>query len=326
MRHAALKGSGSYKPDNIVHNRTFEFLVDTSDEWIRSRTGIEKRPVTIDENTSDLAFEASIRALRDASMQAEDIDLIIVATVTGDYFFPGVSQLLQRRLGCGNITAFDINAACTGFIYALEIADQMIKGGRFDTALIVGAEVLTKFTDFSDRNTCVLFGDAAGAMVLTASKAPGIITTSTHARGDLEGYLHMESYPLKKDFQTIEDSRPFINMNGREIFRFATTVIPEVVEELLGHEGMNLDALDMIVAHQANKRIIDKASKALAFPKEKMYLNIESTGNTSAASVPLAIDEAIKDDRLQSGDTFAAVAFGAGLTWGGALITLGGLS
>ncbi len=320
MNATKILGTGSYVPDNIVHNKTFEKMVETSDEWIQTRTGIKSRHITLEENTSDLAYEAAKKAMASAKTNASEIDLIIVATVTGDYFFPGVAQLLQRRLKCRNIPAFDINAACTGFVYALEIADKMMKNDGYKKALIIGAETLSKFTDFEDRNTCVLFADAAGAMILGRSEQPGIEDVILHSEGDLEGLLRMESYPLKKDFKTIENKRPFISMNGRDVFRFATTVLPSVIRELLEKTHSTIEDLDLIIAHQANKRIIDKAARSLEFPRERMYLNIESFGNTSAASVPLAIDEAIKSGRLKKGMRFACAAFGAGLTWGGAII------
>ncbi len=320
MNHTTITGTGSYVPDNFIPNETFEQLVETSDEWIRTRTGIERRPITKSENTSDLAYEASLKALEASKTDVAELDLIVVATVSADYFFPGVAQLLQRRLGCGAITAFDVNAACSGFIYALEVADAMLQKQNRRRALVVGAETLSKFTDYTDRNTCVLFGDAAGAVVLERSNKPGIEQIVTHTQGDLEGYLRMESYPLKENFQTVESKRPFIRMNGKEIFRFATSVIPRTIDELLSASGREISELDYVIAHQANKRIIDKAAKAINMPKERMYINIGDYGNTSAASVPLALDEAVRGKHISPGDVFALVAFGAGLTWGGALI------
>ncbi len=320
MNATKILGTGSHVPNNVVDNKTFENMVDTSDEWIQTRTGIKSRHISVDENTSDLAYEAALKALDAADTNPSEIDLIIVATVTGDYFFPGVAQLMQRRLKCRNVPAFDINAACSGFVYAMEIADKMMKNDGYRKALIIGAETLSKFTDFEDRNTCVLFADAAGAMVLGKSDHPGVEKVILHSEGDLEGLLRMESYPLKKDFQTIENKRPFIKMNGRDVFRFATTALPSVIRELLESTETNIEDLDLIIAHQANKRIIDKAAKSLEFPSENMYLNIDRFGNTSAASVPLAIDEAIQKGRLKKGMRFACAAFGAGLTWGGAII------
>ncbi len=320
MIHTKILGTGSYVPNNIVTNQDLEKLVDTNDEWIQSRTGIVNRRVTQGENTSDLAYKAAVKALEDARITAQDIDLIVVATVTGDFPFPAVAQLLQGRLGCNIITAFDVNAACTGFIYALNVADKMIQSGAYHKALVVGAETLTKYTDFEDRNTCVLFADAAGAMVLGTSDEPHIEKILTYAKGDLEGLLSMEGYPLKVDFKTPDQKRPFIKMQGTEVFKFATTVLPEVVETLLKETNHSVDELSLIVAHQANRRIIDKSARVLKIPIEKMFMNIDQYGNTSAASVPLAIDEAIRTKRLKRGDLFITAAFGGGLTWGGAMI------
>ncbi len=322
MIYTKIIGTGAYVPNNIVTNKDLERLVETSDEWITSRTGIESRHMTVDENTSDLAYKAALKAIEDADIDKHDIDLLIVATVTGDFPFPGVSQLIQKRLGLNAITAFDINAACTGFIYALNIADKMIKSGSYHNALIIGAETLTKYTDFEDRNTCVLFADGAGAMVIGKSDMDNIKHVVTYADGDQQGLLRMEGYPLKKAFKTEDTKRPYITMKGTDVFKFATTVLPNTVNTLLEDTNTNIDEVNLIVAHQANKRIIEKAAKTLKFPMEKMYMNIQNYGNTSAASVPLAIDEAIKKQELKKGDLFATVAFGGGLTWGGALIRL----
>jgi len=320
--HTQIKGTGSYVPTSIITNQMLETIVDTSDEWIESRTGIKSRHMTQTENTSDLAYEASKKAIEDAGIDKSEIDLLIVATVTPDYAFPAVSQILQRKLDLNTITAFDVNAACSGFVYALNIADKMIKSGAYKQALIIGAETLTKYTDFEDRNTCVLFADAAGAMVIGKSKEPKIHDVITYAKGDLEGLLRMDGYPLKEHFKTPENKRPFITMKGSDVFKFAAKVMPEIIHELISKSKYTLDDLDMIIAHQANKRIITKAAKDLKYPMDKMYLNIDHYGNTSAASVPLAIDEAIKTKKLKKGDLFATVAFGAGLTWGGAIIEL----
>ena len=320
MIHTKILGTGSYVPPLVVKNTDLEKLVDTSDEWITSRTGIKTRHMVVDENTSDLAYKAALKALEDANLTARDIDLIVVATISGDYVFPGVSQLLQKRLGCHVITAFDVNAACTGFIYALQVANALIKSGSHQKALVIGAEILTKLTDFEDRNTCVLFADAAGAMVIGASDEKHIENVITYAKGDDEGLLRMEGYPLKENFKTPSQKRPFITMHGAEVFKFATTALPDVVKKLLEDSPYTLEDLHMVVAHQANQRIIDKASRVLKLGEEKMFMNIDHYGNTSAASVPLAIDEAIKSGKLVRGDLFITAAFGAGLTWGGALI------
>ncbi len=320
MIHTKILGTGSYVPNQIVSNFDLEKLVDTNDEWIQSRTGIINRRVTRGENTSELAYKAAIKALEDAQVNAQDIDLIIVATVTGDYPFPAVAQILQRRLNCNTITAFDVNAACTGFIYALNVADKMIRSGSYHKALVIGAETLTKYTDYEDRNTCVLFADAAGAMVIGKAETPHIEKIVTYAKGDLEGLLKMEGYPLKENFKTPKQKRPFIEMQGTEVFKFATSVLPEVVNTLINETEYTMEDVSLIVAHQANKRIIDKSARVLKVPIEKMFMNIDQYGNTSAASVPLAIDEAIRHHHLKRGDVFITVAFGAGLTWGGAMI------
>ena len=321
-QYAKILGTGSYVPDNIVTNQDLEKLVDTSDAWIQSRTGIKERRMTVDENTSDLAYKAALKAIEDANISKDEIDLIVCATVTGDSPFPAIAQILQHRLGLKPLTAFDVNAACTGFIYALNVADKMIQSGAYQCALIVGAETLTKVTDFEDRNTCVLFADAAGAMILGKSETPKIKNVVTYAKGDHERLLAMDGYPLKKGFKTEDTKRPFITMQGTEVFKFATHVLPSVVNELMTMNGLTEEDIKMVVAHQANQRIIDKAARVLAFPIEKMFMNIERYGNTSAASVPLAIDEAIKTGALSKGDVFITAAFGAGLTWGGALIEL----
>lgn len=320
MHKTTIKGTGAYVPNNKVPNTAMEKLVETSDDWIKSRTGIETRHITTDENTSDLAYEAAVRALESAKIAADEIDMIIVATVSGDYVFPGVSQLLQKRLGCRAVPAFDVNAACTGFIYAMDLADAMIRAGKHANILIVGAEALTKLTDFTDRNTCVLFGDGAGAFVLSRAEDGGIKSVITHSEGDTEGRLKLEGYPIKRNYLTPNRALPFIEMDGTEIFKFATSVFPSVIHELLEASVMPLADLDLIVAHQANKRIIDKAAKTLGYPVEKMFMNISEFGNTSAASIPLAVDEAIRTQALKRGDTFAIAAFGGGLTWGGAII------
>jgi 3-oxoacyl-[acyl-carrier-protein] synthase-3 len=322
MIHTKILGTGSYVPSKVLTNDDVAQIVETSDEWIASRTGIKKRHIVTDEYTIDLAEQAALRAIASAKIQKEDIDLVVVATVTPDHYFPGISQLLQARLGLPNIMAFDINAACSGFLYTLEIADKMIKSGAYHTALIVGAETLTRLTDWSDRNTCVLFGDAAGAMIVGRSEHNHIKQVITGSDGDVNGYLICDNVDLKDPFVNARSTQDHIHMNGREVFKFATRIMPQTVRQLLENNDLEISALDSIIAHQANYRIIDKAARDLDFPMEKMFLNIQEYGNTSAASVPLAIDEAIKQGFLKQGDTFITVAFGGGFTWGGALIEL----
>ncbi|QMS85435.1 beta-ketoacyl-ACP synthase III [Candidatus Xianfuyuplasma coldseepsis] len=321
MIYTKIKGTGSYVPKRFLTNDDLAQIVDTNDEWIRTRTGIEKRHIVTDEYTIDLAEQAALEALESSHVAKEDIDLVIVATVTPDHYFPGIAQLLQKRLGLKTVTAFDINAACSGFLYALQIADKMIKSGAFHNALIVGAETLTRLTDWSDRNTCVLFGDAAGAMVIGTSDYDSIRTVITGSDGDDNSYLICDNVDLKDPYTNEKSTQDHIHMNGREVFKFATRIMPQMVRDLLEMNKMSIDDLDYIVAHQANLRIIDKAARDLNFSMDKMYVNINEYGNTSAASVPLAIDEAIRKGHLKRGDQFVTVAFGGGFTWGGALIT-----
>jgi 3-oxoacyl-[acyl-carrier-protein] synthase-3 len=322
MIHTKVIATGSFVPDKVLTNFDLEQIVDTSDEWIRSRTGIEKRHIVTSEKTLDLAYEASIKALSKAGGTLQEIDLVIVATVTPDYYFPGVSQLLAKKLGLIGVMAFDINAACSGFLYALEIADKMIRSGNYHTALVVGAETLTRLTDFTDRNTCVLFGDAAGALILQKANEQGIFSIVTGSDGDEDKLLVCDNVSLRNPFEKATNKYDYIHMKGSEVFKFATRIMPKTIKQLLLQNDVKLDDLDLIVAHQANTRIIEKAAKDLSFPMEKMFVNISQYGNTSAASVPLAIDEAITKKVLKPGDLFITVAFGGGLTWGGALIRL----
>ncbi|HPJ23443.1 MAG TPA: beta-ketoacyl-ACP synthase III, partial [Bacillota bacterium] len=311
---------GSYVPDRVLTNNDLKQFVETSDEWIHSRTGIKERHISTGESTLDLAYQASLKAIDSSGIAKDEIDLIIVATVTPDYAFPGVANLLQARLGIEGIIAFDINAACSGFIYAMQLADKMIKSGAFKNALIVGAETLTRLTDWRDRNTCVLFGDGAGAMVISMSEENNIVDVVTGSQGDTEMLLYCKSPALKDPSVNAISPQDHIHMNGSEVFKFATRIMPKTVENLLSRNGISIDELDHIVAHQANMRIIDKSARDLSISMEKMYTNIDKYGNTSAASVPIAIDEAVRTNFLKRGDLFITVAFGGGLTWAGALI------
>jgi 3-oxoacyl-[acyl-carrier-protein] synthase-3 len=322
MINTAILGTGRYVPCRVLTNNDLTSIVDTSDEWIYSRTGIKKRHVSDGEGTADLAYKASLKAIEDANIKLEDIDLLIVATVTPDNYFPGVSQILQNRLGLNEIMAFDINAACSGFIYALNIADKMIKSCMYNNALIIGAETLTRLTDWTDRNTCVLFGDGAGAMIVGKSDENKIKDVICGSTGDIDGNLICENVKLKDPYKNEKSIQDHIHMNGREVFKFATRIMPKTIRDLCERNNISLNELDYIVAHQANHRIIDKAARDLEFSMDKMYLNISEYGNTSAASVPIAIDEAIRTGKLKKGDLFATVAFGGGFTYGGALIEL----
>jgi len=322
MIYTKILGTGSYVPSKVLTNDDLRRFVDTSDEWIQSRTGIKERHIVTEEGTTDLAYEASLKAIEDSGINKEEIDLVIVATVTPDNYFPGVSNILQARLGLKEVMTFDINAACSGFVYALNIADKMIKSGAYKNALVIGAETLTRLTDWRDRNTCVLFGDAAGAMVIGRSEENGIMDIICGSRGDTEDLLISKNINIKDpEFNEIS-KQDHIHMNGAEVFKFATRILPKTVNDLLDRNNITLDDLDYMVAHQANERIITKAAKDLKFSMDKMFVNIDKYGNTSAASVPLAIDEAIRTKVLKKGDKFITVAFGGGLTWGGALIQL----
>ena len=322
MIYTKIKGTGSYVPSKVLTNDDLSKIVETNDEWITSRTGIKERHIVTDEYTIDLAEKAALKAIEDAQIDKTDIDVVIVATVTPDNAFPGVSQLLQKRLQLREIMTFDINAACSGFMYAFNIADKMIKSGAYNNILIIGAEVLTRLTDWSDRNTCVLFGDAAGAMIITKSETNNIKDVICGSKSDDEGMLICNNPEIKDPYVNAVSKQDHIHMNGREVFKFATRIMPQTINDLVERNNITLDDLNYIVAHQANERIISKSAKALKYPMDKMFLNIHKYGNTSAASVPLAIDEAIKEKKLKKGDLFATVAFGGGFTWGGALIEL----
>ncbi len=322
MTFTKIRGTGSYIPKKVLTNEDLKGYVDTSDEWIVSRTGIKERHIVTDESTLDLAYKASLEAIKSANIEKNEIDLIIVATVTSDFAFPAVSQLLQAKLDIDGITAFDLNAACSGFIYALQVADKMIKSGSFNNALVVGAETLTRLTDWRDRNTCVLFGDGAGAMVISKSEENKIIDIITGSQGDVDMLLYCSNPDIKDPEVNAISPQDHIHMKGAEVFKFATRIMPKTVNDLLERNNITTDDLDHIIAHQANMRIIDKSARDLNVEMDKMFLNIHKYGNTSAASVPIAIDEAVKSNFLKEGDQFITVAFGGGLTWGGALIRL----
>lgn len=320
MINTKIYGTGSYVPKKVLTNHDLKAFVDTNDEWIYSRTGIKERHIVEGESTLDLAYQASIKAIDASGIDKDDIDVIIVATVTSDFAFPGVANLLQARLGVENIMAFDINAACSGFLYAMELADKMIKSGAYKHALIVGAEVLSRLTDWRDRNTCVLFGDGAGAMVIGQSEEKHIIDVVTGSQGDVDMLLYSKNPDLKDPAINAVSPQDHIHMNGREVFKFATRIMPKTIEYLLDHNQFKLEDIDMFVAHQANSRIIDKAVRDLKIDGSKVYMNIDKYGNTSAASVPIAIDEAVQKGLIKAGQHFITVAFGGGLTWAGALI------
>ena len=324
MKNAKMIGFGLYTPKNLVENERLQEFLETSDEWIRTRTGIERRYISLDENTSDLAVEASKKALSQAGLSAEDIDLIILATVTPDNFTPSTACIVQDKLGAKNAWAFDINAACTGFIYALKLGKSLIRSGEAKNALIIGAETLSKALNWEDRGSCVLFGDGAGATVLTSTEEDcGIKCVKVKSDGSKGDSLVIQGLPLNSPFKDRKEvSENYINMNGREIFKFATKVMEESIVDILEKENIKIEEIDAIIPHQANLRIIDYVGKRLGIPREKFVTNLQNYGNTSGASIPIALCEAIDDGKVKRGDNIIMVGFGGGLTWGAALIKL----
>jgi len=319
-----IAGTGSYVPERVIPNAFFEEYLDTSDEWIVQRTGIEERRYAAeDQATSDLAVEAGRRALEAAGVRAEDIDLIVLGTLTPDYLLPATACLVQDRLGAANAGAFDCNAACTGFLTALHTGEAFVAAGRARRVLVIGAEKLTSFVDFQDRSSCIIFGDAAGAAVLTPFDECGqgeILRTTLGADGKGYDFIHMPAGGSRRPptQETIEKREHFIRMRGRDVFRFAVTYMGEMVHQML--EGYDPEEVAVIVPHQVNKRIIEAALERMEFAPEKVIVNIQKYGNSSAATVPLALDEALRGGRIEKGKLVVLVAFGAGLTWGGTLI------
>ena len=291
-----------------------------SDAWITERTGIRKRHIAAaDETTCDLAEQAARHAIEAASVSVEDIDLIIVATTTPDQTFPSTACLLQQRLDIHGCPAFDLQAVCTGFIYALSVADKFIQTGSANIALVVGAETMSRIVDWTDRKTCVLFGDGAGAVVLKAADAPGIISTHLHADGQYRPLLQVPTGISKRTTED-GDSYPYVEMQGNEVFKTAVNTLGRIVDETLTANGMSQKDIDWLVPHQANKRIIDATAKKLRLPEERVVITVQEHGNTSAASVPLALDVAIRDGRIKRGEILLLEAFGGGFTWGSAII------
>ena len=318
--YARIVGTGSYLPDNIVTNADLEKQVETSDEWIRERTGIRQRHIALSgQTTGDLAFEAATRALEAAGVAASEIDLIVLGTTTPDAIFPSTACLLQHRLGANGCPAFDVNAACSGFVYALGVADKFIRSGAAKTALVVGAETLSRMIDWTDRGTCVLFGDGAGAVVLKADDTPGILSTHLHADG---GYEHLLYNPVgvSRGFKDEPNHGVKVHMTGNEVFKVAVKTLDAVVDETLDANGLSRSDLDWLIPHQANLRIISATAKRLQMSMDRVVVTVDRHGNTSAASVPLALDEAIRSGRAQRGELLLLEAFGGGFTWGSALI------
>lgn len=323
MRHAIIIGTGSYLPDNIMTNDDMAKLVDTSDDWIASRTGIKERRITTGENTSDLAYEAATRALKNAGLEAKDLDLIICATITPDSFMPSVSCIVQERLGADKAAAFDLTAACSGLIYASATAAAYIESGMYENILVIGAETLSKTLNWTDRSTCVLFGDGAGAMVISNSSLKrGIITITLNSDGSKHDYLSLSALPLRNPFikEENDNSQPFISMKGQEVFKFAVRSITDLIKTVCADAGITDEAIKYVITHQANQRIIEQAAKSLGIPLEKFYMNLDRFGNTSAATIGIALDEMVQKNMLQPGDRIILVGFGGGMTSGAMLV------
>ncbi len=319
MIYSRIIGSGSYLPRNLVTNGDLERRMDTSDEWIRSRTGIRQRYLAAEgETSSDLALEASKAAIASAGVSAGEIDLIILATSTPDYIFPSTACLLQAKLGIKGGAAFDVQAVCSGFVYALATADMFIRSGQYRCALVVGAEVFSRILDWNDRGTCVLFGDGAGAVILKADTQPGILASALHADGSYAGIL---SVPGSVDGGKVTGD-PFLRMDGQAVFKFAVRVLDEVARETVEKCGLQIGDIDWLIPHQANLRIMESTAKRLGLPLGKVIVTVDVHGNTSAASVPLALDTGLRDGRIKPGQKVMLQAVGGGFTWGAALVQL----
>ena len=319
--HSRIAGTGSYLPEKVLTNDDLAKTVDTSDEWIVARTGIRQRHVAAEgETTSDLAYHASLRAMEAAGVSAADIDLIVLGTTTPDLIFPSSACLLQHKLGANGCPAFDVNAACSGFIYALTIADKFIRSGAARTALVVGSETLTRMLDWSDRGTCVLFGDGAGAVVLKADSETGILSTHLHADGSKKELL-WNPVGVSQGFKPEEPNAGVrVLMTGNDVFKHAVKALDAVVEETLEANGLDRHDIDWLIPHQANLRIIEATAKRLEMPMERVIVTVDKHGNTSSGSVPLALDAAVRSGKVQRGQLLLLEAFGGGFTWGSVLL------
>jgi 3-oxoacyl-[acyl-carrier-protein] synthase-3 len=320
MNYSRIAGTGRYLPEKILTNADLEKMVDTTDEWIRTRTGVERRHVVApDETTSDMCVEAAKVAMADAGVEPADIDMVVIGTTSPDLIFPNVATLVQHRLGIPACIAFSLEAACTGFIYALTTADKFIKAGEAKCVLVIGAECITKLIDWNDRNTCVLFGDGAGAVILKPSEEPGIICCHLGADGQYKDLLY---YPVgpSKDLYKAGTDEAAIMMAGKEVFKVAVNTLGKVATQALESSGTSKEDLDWLIPHQANIRIIQATAKRLGMPMEKVILTVQDHGNTSAASVPMALDVGVRDGRIKRDQLVLMEAFGGGFTWGSVLM------
>ncbi|HKK04925.1 MAG TPA: beta-ketoacyl-ACP synthase III [Gammaproteobacteria bacterium] len=320
MIYSRIQGTGGYVPDKVLTNADLERMVETSDEWITDRTGIKTRHIAADgQTTCDLAEAAARRAIEAAGIEASDIDLIVVATTTPDRIFPSTACLLQQRLEVHGCAAFDVQAVCTGFVYALGVADKFVRTGAARCALVVGAETLSRIIDWTDRGTCVLFGDGAGAVILTASDEPGILSTHLHADGQYKELLTVPA-GVSEHPERFHAGEATIEMKGNEVFKMAVNTLGRIVDETLATNQLKKSDIDWLVPHQANIRIIAATAKKLKMSMDRVVVTVGEHGNTSAASVPLAMDVAVRDGRIKRGDTLLLEAFGGGFTWGSALL------
>ncbi len=320
MKYAQIAGTGGYLPERVMENREFETFVDTTDDWIRDRTGIRRRHIAAkDETTSDMSVAAAREALVQAGLGTGDVDLIIVATTTPDKVFPSTACIVQRQLGIHGTPAFDVHAACSGFIYALDVADRFVRTGGASCALVIGAETYSRILDWNDRATCVLFGDGAGAVVLKAAEAPGVLSVHSHSDGKDEDLLHVPA-GISRGYQTVRAENAFIQMKGNEVFRRAVGTLGQIATETLAGNGVTETDVSWLIPHQANLRIIAATAKKLGLPMERVVVTVGEHANTSSASIPLALDVAIRDGRIRRGELLLFEAFGAGFTWGSALV------
>ena len=320
MKYSRIIGTGSYLPEKTLSNHDLEKIMDTTDEWIRERTGIVKRHIAAgDETSCDLAEIASSRAMEAAGRTPRQIDLIVLATTTPDRVFPSTACLLQQRLDIHGTAAFDVQAVCTGFIYALGVADKFIRTGAAKCALVVGTETLSRIVDWNDRSTAILFGDGAGALVIEASDEPGILSTHLHADGS---YEHLLTVPagVSQGYDKVQSGQAYVQMQGNEVFKMAVNTLGRIVDETLAANDLQKSDIDWLIPHQANIRIIQATARKLRMSMDRVVVTVDEHGNTSAASVPLALDTAVRDGRVQRGETLLMEAFGGGFTWGSALV------
>jgi 3-oxoacyl-[acyl-carrier-protein] synthase-3 len=325
MNRSRIVGVGAAVPKKLLTNADLEKLVNTSDEWITTRTGIKERHVVVEgEKFSDLCTKAADAALKRAHVKPEDLDMIVVGTISGDMVFPATACLVQKNLGASKAAAFDLQAACVGFLYGLHVADGLIQSAKAENILVIGGEILTRYVDWTDRSTCVLFGDGAGAALVQATKGDhGILGSIMKSNGEYQDFICMpgggSNHPAN-DPRSLEQRLPFIKMKGNETFKVAVKAMADVSAALLAEQGFEKDEIHLFIPHQANARIIDAVGERMKFPAERVYKNVDRYGNTSAASIPIALDECLHEGRIKPGDMVLMTAFGAGLVWGSVLV------